>query len=83
MITADDLEASKIRLQHRRYGGGWQILTWRNIQFPRLITIEDWRHFRDEQTTFTFFVDDVVCFTLDDILARLNAQPAQKASSAA
>lgn len=83
MITAEDLESSQIRLQHRRYGRGWQILQWRNIQFPRLTTVEVWRQHRDEQTSFTFFVDDAACGGLDDILARLNAQPAQKARSAA
>jgi hypothetical protein len=83
MITLEDLEVSRIRLQHRRYGRGWQILHWRNIQFPRLTTMEDWRQQRTQQTAFTWFVDDAICGDLDDILARLNAQPAAKARSAA
>jgi hypothetical protein len=83
MISAGDLERSRVRMVACRYGKGWHVQTWRNIEYPRLITVEDWRKFREEPFSFTVFVDDIFCATIDDILARLNVQQAAKAGAAA
>jgi hypothetical protein len=72
MITAQDLERSHIRMVRSRYGRGWHIYTWCNLDYPRLTTIEDWRSFRDAPT-YAFLVDDIACAGLDDVLTRLNA----------
>lgn len=81
MITRDDLRRCTTRFSLHLDGQGFFENHLYVVEHPRLTIVQRGPRGRRSGETFTktFFVDGIRCDGLDDILARLNANPALSA----